>query len=77
VVCPFVADQPFWARITQEHGVAPDPLPQRSLTSEALAERLVVAQTRKPGPPQRVSATGLPPKTASPSQWRRLNRQQR
>ena len=33
--------------------------------------------SRKPGPPQRVLATGLPPRTASPSQWRRLNRQQR
>jgi sterol 3beta-glucosyltransferase len=55
VVCPFVADQPFWARIAQEHGVAPDPLPQRSLTSEALAERLVVAQ----GAEARAAATGL------------------
>jgi len=55
VVCPFVADQPFWARIAQERGVAPDPLPQRSLTSEALAERLVVAQ----GTDARAAATGV------------------
>jgi hypothetical protein len=59
VVCPFVADQPFWARIAQERGVAPDPLPQRSLTSEALAERSVaggqtvraILPMRQYGPP--------------------------
>ena len=45
VVCPFVADQPFWARLAHQRGVAPRPLPQRSLTSEALAAR--VAQTQQ------------------------------
>lgn len=40
VVCPFVADQPFWARRMHASGVAPDPLPQRRLTPESLARAL-------------------------------------
>lgn len=43
VVCPFVADQPFWARLAQHRGVAPAPLPQSQLTAEALAARLTLA----------------------------------
>lgn len=43
VVCPFVADQPFWGRVAQQHGVAPLPLPQKVLTAAALAERLAAA----------------------------------
>ncbi|GAA2851471.1 glycosyltransferase [Nonomuraea rubra] len=37
VVCPFVADQPFWAARTYAAGVAPPPQPQRRLTAEGLA----------------------------------------
>ncbi|HYH76737.1 MAG TPA: glycosyltransferase [Arthrobacter sp.] len=37
VVCPFVADQPFWARLAQHRGVAPAPQPQRHLTAAGLA----------------------------------------
>jgi sterol 3beta-glucosyltransferase len=40
VICPFVADQPFWARLAQVGGVAPAPLPQRRLTEAALADAL-------------------------------------
>lgn len=40
VVCPFVADQPFWARRMQALGVAPAPVPQRGLTAEKLADAL-------------------------------------
>ncbi|MEQ4720918.1 nucleotide disphospho-sugar-binding domain-containing protein [Nonomuraea sp. B19D2] len=36
-VCPFVADQPFWAARMHAAGVAPSPQPQRRLTSDALA----------------------------------------
>ena len=37
VVCPFVADQPFWARRMHDLGVAPAPIPQRELTAEGLS----------------------------------------
>lgn len=37
VVCPFVADQPFWGRRMHELGVAPAPVPQRTLTADGLA----------------------------------------
>ena len=40
VVCPFVADQPFWGRRMQALGVAPAPVPQRRLTVERLAGAL-------------------------------------
>lgn len=40
VVCPFVADQPFWARRMHVLGVAPPPIPQRELTAEGLAGAL-------------------------------------
>lgn len=43
VVCPFVADQPFWGRVARARGVAPAPLPQRGLTAPALAARLAEA----------------------------------
>ncbi|WP_454854684.1 glycosyltransferase [Promicromonospora soli] len=37
LVCPFVADQPFWGRLVQRIGVGPAPLPQKRLDSAALA----------------------------------------
>lgn len=40
VVCPFVADQPFWARRVQALGVGPAPLPQRRLDAAGLAAAL-------------------------------------
>jgi sterol 3beta-glucosyltransferase len=40
VVCPFIADQPFWGRRLHANGVAPEPLPQRRLTAESLAAAL-------------------------------------
>ncbi|GHH73384.1 glycosyltransferase [Promicromonospora soli] len=43
VVCPFVADQPFWGRVTHARGVAPEPLPQRKLAGPALATRIAEA----------------------------------
>lgn len=44
VICPFVADQPFWARLAHSRGVAPSPLPQTKLTADALAARLTDAR---------------------------------
>ncbi len=40
VVCPFVADQPYWARQMRDSGVAPEPQPQRHLTPQGLAVAL-------------------------------------
>ncbi len=40
VVCPFVADQPFWGRRMAQLGVAPSPVPQRRLTAAKLAEAI-------------------------------------
>lgn len=37
VVCPFVADQPFWARRMHRLGVAGEPILQSRLTVAALA----------------------------------------
>ncbi|MEC3975809.1 glycosyltransferase [Amycolatopsis sp. H20-H5] len=45
VVCPFVADQPFWARLAHQRGVAPTPLPQRHLTASSLATAITIART--------------------------------
>ena len=45
VVCPFVADQPFWARLAQQRGVAPAPQPQRHLTAAGLASAITTAAT--------------------------------
>jgi sterol 3beta-glucosyltransferase len=33
VVCPFIADQPFWASSAQQRSVAPVPEPQRHLAA--------------------------------------------
>ena len=45
VVCPFVADQPFWARLAHDRGVAPEPQPQRHLTAAGLATAISTAAT--------------------------------
>jgi len=45
VVCPFVADQPFWARLAHQRGTAPPPLPQSRLNTTRLAEALTAAAT--------------------------------
>ncbi|WP_427136330.1 glycosyltransferase [Pseudarthrobacter sp. S9] len=45
VVCPFVADQPFWARLAFRRGVAPAPQPQRHLTAAGLAAAITAATT--------------------------------
>lgn len=45
VVCPFIADQPFWARLAHHRGVAPAPQPQRHLTAAGLAAAITTATT--------------------------------
>jgi sterol 3beta-glucosyltransferase len=45
VICPFVADQPFWGRRMNALGVAPPPVPQRRLSATRLAAALGLALT--------------------------------
>lgn len=40
VICPFAMDQPFWAARAARLGVAPEPLPIRSLTAVSLSRRI-------------------------------------
>jgi sterol 3beta-glucosyltransferase len=39
-VCPFFGDQPFWGRRTYELGVGPQPILQKKLTAENLAQSM-------------------------------------
>jgi sterol 3beta-glucosyltransferase len=43
VICPFVADQPFWGRRVAALGAGPPPIPQRKLTASSLAAAIVQA----------------------------------
>ncbi len=43
VLCPHLADQPLWANRLHRLGVAPPPLPHRTLTSDALAAAIRTA----------------------------------
>ncbi|MQA17839.1 MAG: glycosyltransferase, partial [Pseudonocardiaceae bacterium] len=40
VICPFLGDQPFWARQARIAGIAPEPIPQRRLASDRLASAI-------------------------------------
>jgi sterol 3beta-glucosyltransferase len=40
LVCPFIADQPFWGRILEQQGLGPKPLSQRQMTVDKLAEAI-------------------------------------
>ncbi|MFD5245634.1 glycosyltransferase [Amycolatopsis sp. NPDC058340] len=57
VVCPFVADQPYWARRMHAAGVAPPPIRQQHLTADRLAEALRQA-TRDAGMRERAGHLG-------------------
>jgi sterol 3beta-glucosyltransferase len=54
VVCPFVADQPHWARRMHAIGVAPEPLPHRKLSAHMLAGAI----TRATAMQQRAAEVG-------------------
>ncbi|MGC5010902.1 glycosyltransferase [Streptosporangium sp. DT93] len=47
VICPFVADQPFWAARAHAAGVVPAPLPQRHLSAQRLAAAIRQATTEE------------------------------
>ena len=40
VICPFVADQPFWGRRMHQLGVAATPIPQRRLSAAGLGQAI-------------------------------------
>jgi sterol 3beta-glucosyltransferase len=48
VICPFVADQPFWGRRVNALGVGPPSIPQRKLTAARLAKAIHQAVTDAP-----------------------------
>src|SRR5690606_3131447 len=45
VICPFIADQPFWAQRVAALGVGTAPIPQKRLTAENLAAAIRTAVT--------------------------------
>jgi len=45
VVCPFFGDQPFWGRRVFDLGVGPEPVPQKRLSVDSLAEAIRRAVT--------------------------------
>jgi sterol 3beta-glucosyltransferase len=57
VICPFVADQPFWGQRVAALGAGPPPIPQRKLTTDNLASAIQQAATDT-GMQQRAAALG-------------------
>ncbi len=45
VICPFMADQPFWGKVVQDRGVGPAPIPQKKLTVDRLAAAISTVGT--------------------------------
>lgn len=45
VICPFIADQPFWGKVVHDRGVGPAPIPQKQLTVAGLAAAITEAVT--------------------------------
>lgn len=43
LICPFIADQPFWGRVVHDLGIGPQPIPQKKLTVENLAAAITAA----------------------------------
>jgi len=48
VLCPFLGDQPFWGEVLAQRGLGLRPLPQKTLTTEALAATLATLLTDEP-----------------------------
>ncbi len=57
VICPFIADQPFWGRIVHASGIGPKPIPQKKLSVENLAAAITAATT-DPGMAERAAVLG-------------------
>lgn len=43
IICPFIADQPFWGRCVFEQGVGPEPIPYKKLTVDKLTAAITAA----------------------------------
>jgi sterol 3beta-glucosyltransferase len=43
IICPFFGDQPFWGKRVAALGVGPEPIPQKQLTAERLAQAIRAA----------------------------------
>jgi sterol 3beta-glucosyltransferase len=43
IICPFIADQPFWGKLVYQRGVGPAPIPQGRLTVDGLAAAIRTA----------------------------------
>jgi sterol 3beta-glucosyltransferase len=57
VIVPFVLDQPFWGARVKALGLGPDPIPQKNLTADRLADAIRIAVT-DPGVKRRADALG-------------------
>ncbi len=57
VIVPFVFDQHFWGARIKALGLGPDPIPQKNLTADRLADAIRIAVT-DPGMKRRANACG-------------------
>ena len=57
VIVPFILDQPFWGARIKALGLGPEPIPQKKLTAERLAQAIRIAVT-DPDIRQRAGAYG-------------------
>lgn len=57
VICPFIADQPFWGSQVAALGAGPTPVPQKQMTADKLAMAIRTAATDTPMR-QRAEAVG-------------------
>ena len=48
IICPFMADQPFWGNLVYQRGAGPKPIPQSRLTANGLAEAITAAARDQP-----------------------------
>lgn len=48
IICPFLADQPFWGKLVYQQGVGPKPISQYRLTADALAEAITITMQDQP-----------------------------
>lgn len=43
IICPFIADQPFWGKLIYQRGIGPEPIPQGRLNADKLAAAITTA----------------------------------
>jgi hypothetical protein len=68
LICPVLGDQPFWGHQVRLLGAGPDPLPQRQITAERLADRLNRLSAMRPtATERRQSHVSSKQRTAQPA----------